>query len=292
MKTKVAFIGLGVMGFPMAGYLAGSGYDVTVFNRTASKAEKWRDTYRGKVANTPAEAADNAEFVFACVGNDDDVRAISYGGDGVLASLSKDAVFIDHTTTSAKLARELAEKAARLNAHFVDAPVSGGQAGAEKGILTIMCGGEQGVYKRAKPLLECYARHTQLLGPNGSGQICKMVNQICVAGVIQGLSEALHFAEQAGMDSHEVINVISRGAAQSWQMENRHETMINGEFDFGFAVDWMRKDLDICLEEAKKVNAKLPVTRQVNEYYKEIQAMNGGRWDTSALIHRLRTRVD
>jgi 3-hydroxyisobutyrate dehydrogenase-like beta-hydroxyacid dehydrogenase len=282
--ANVAFIGLGVMGYPMAGHLAKAGYSTCVYNRTLSKAEQWCKDYSGSFAATPREAAEDADFVFVCVGNDDDLRSVIYGDDGVLAGIKDDAILVDHTTASADVAREIAGKA---SVAFLDAPVSGGQAGAENGVLTVMMGGEQSSYERVKPVIMSYARAAELLGPVGSGQLTKMVNQICIAGLVQGLSEGLNFAQKAGLDGAKVVDVISKGAAGSWQMENRGLTMLKDEFDFGFAVDWMRKDLAICIEESKRNGAKLPITEIVNDYYGEIQQMGGGRWDTSSLIRRL-----
>jgi 3-hydroxyisobutyrate dehydrogenase-like beta-hydroxyacid dehydrogenase len=283
-KEKVAFIGLGVMGYPMAGHLANAGFQTTVYNRTTAKAEKWCKDYTGSWAKTPREAAEGADFVFICVGNDDDLRSVVYGDDGVLAGIGDGAVLVDHTTASANVAREISEKA---QVPFLDAPVSGGQAGAENGVLTVMVGGEQAAFDKAEPVIKSYARAVELLGPSGAGQLTKMVNQICIAGLVQGLSEGLDFALRSGLDGAKVVDVISKGAAGSWQMENRGYTMLKDEFEFGFAVDWMRKDLDICIEEAKKNGAALPITRIVNDYYAEIQAMGGGRWDTSSLFRRL-----
>ena len=286
--TDVAFIGLGVMGYPMAGHLTAAGHRVTVYNRTVEKAEKWVAEYGGKLAATPREAAVNADFIFSCVGNDDDLCAVIEGDDGALAGMTKGAILIDHTTTSANVARELAEACAAQGCAMLDAPVSGGEAGAVNGVLTVMIGGEQAVYDNAAPLIDCFARARRLMGPSGAGQLTKMVNQICIGGLLQGLSEALYFAENADLDGRAVIDVISKGAAQSWQMENRYETMIDDEFDFGFAVDWMVKDLKICLDEATQNGISLPVTEIVKTYYEELQTMNGGRWDTSSLIRRLR----
>jgi 3-hydroxyisobutyrate dehydrogenase-like beta-hydroxyacid dehydrogenase len=283
-KEKVAFIGLGVMGYPMAGHLANAGFQTTVYNRTTAKAEKWCKDYTGSWAKTPREAAEGADFVFICVGNDDDLRSVVYGDDGVLAGIGDGAVLVDHTTASANVAREISEKA---QVPFLDAPVSGGQAGAENGVLTVMVGGEQAAFDKAEPVIKSYARAVELLGPSGAGQLTKMVNQICIAGLVQGLSEGLDFALRSGLDGAKVVDVISKGAAGSWQMENRGYTMLKDEFEFGFAVDWMRKDLDICIEEAEKNGAALPITRIVNDYYAEIQAMGGGRWDTSSLFRRL-----
>jgi 3-hydroxyisobutyrate dehydrogenase-like beta-hydroxyacid dehydrogenase len=285
--AKVAFLGLGVMGFPMAGHLAARGHDVAVWNRTASKAEAWAKRHKGRKAASPAEAARGAEFVMACVGNDDDLRAVCTGPDGAFAGMTPGAVFVDHTTVSAKITRKLATQAARTGIVFVDAPVSGGQAGAENGQLSIMCGGDPADYARAEPVMAAYARICRLIGPSGAGQLAKMVNQICIAGLMQGLSEALAFGQKAGLDGEKVVEVISQGAAGSWQMVNRHKTMLKGEFDFGFAVDWMRKDLGICLETADEIGARLPVTALVDQFYKDVQLMGGGRNDTSSLIRRL-----
>ncbi len=284
MGFKVSFIGLGVMGYPMAGYLAKAGHEVTVYNRTATTAQRWIDDYPGAAAVTPKAAAEGADFVFCCVGNDDDLRAVTMGEAGAFAGMKPGAVFIDHTTTSADVARELNEKAGQLGFAFIDAPVSGGQAGAENGQLTVMIGGDEEAVATAAPLIDCYARMQARLGDSGAGQLAKMVNQICIAGLVQGLSEALHFADQAGLDASSVVDVISKGAAQSWQMENRASTMIDGEFDFGFAVDWMRKDLGYVLSEARNNGAHLPVTALVDQFYSEVQAKGGGRWDTSSLI--------
>jgi 3-hydroxyisobutyrate dehydrogenase-like beta-hydroxyacid dehydrogenase len=284
---KVAFVGLGVMGYPMAGYLVNAGHEVTVFNRTTSKADGWVDQYGGSRADTPSAAASNAEIVFCCVGNDDDVRAVILGDDGVLSGISDGSVIVDHTTASATVAREVYEAAAARNIGFLDAPLSGGQAGAENGQLTIMIGGDANVYQRALPVMDCYAKACTLVGPVGSGQLAKMVNQICIAGVVQGLSEGLHFAKRVGLDPAKVIGAISKGAAQSWQMENRWETMIRNEFEFGFAVEWMRKDLKIALEEAERNGARLDMTKLVDGYYAEVQELGGNRWDTSSLIARL-----
>ena len=284
-KEKVAFIGLGVMGYPMAGHLANAGYVTTVYNRTTAKAEQWCKDYQGSLATTPRQAVAGAEFVFICVGNDDDLRSVVYGEDGVLAGIGSSAILVDHTTASANVAREISEKA---QVPFLDAPVSGGQAGAENGVLTVMVGGEQPAFDIAKPVIMSYARAAELLGSAGAGQLTKMVNQICIAGLVQGLSEGLDFAQRSGLDGAKVVDVISKGAAGSWQMENRGYTMLKDEFDFGFAVDWMRKDLGMCIEESGKNGAALPVTRMVNDYYGEIQEMGGGRWDTSSLIRRLK----
>jgi 3-hydroxyisobutyrate dehydrogenase-like beta-hydroxyacid dehydrogenase len=272
------------MGYPMAGYLARAGHEVTVYNRTADKAERWKSEYGGSSADTPAAAAEGADFVFCCVGNDDDLRSVTIAEDGAFESMKGDSVFIDHTTTSAKVARELHEKAARLGFSFIDAPVSGGQAGAENGQLTVMIGGDEDAVAKAAPLIDCFAKMQARLGDSGAGQLSKMVNQICIAGLVQGLAEALHFSSRAGLDSKAVIDVISQGAAQSWQMDNRASTMIEGEFNFGFAVDWMRKDLGYVLNEARANGAHLPVTALVDQFYSEVQALGGRRWDTSSLI--------
>ena len=285
--AKTAFIGLGVMGFPMAGHLKAKGHEVTVYNRTAARAEAWIAKHGGKHGATPAEAARGADFVFVCVGNDHDVRSVLYGPTGALAGLGRGAVLVDHTTASAELAREIAEKAQGQGVHFLDAPVSGGQAGAEKGMLTVMVGGEGDAFDRTKPVIDSYARACVLMGAHGSGQLAKMVNQICIAGLLQGLSEGMNFAARAGLDGAKLIETISKGAAQSWQMENRAHTMLAGKFDFGFAVDWMRKDLSICLAEAKRNGARLPATALVDQFYAQVQARGGGRWDTSSLMHLL-----
>ena len=284
---RVAFVGLGVMGYPMAGYLAKAGHDVTVYNRTKEKAASWAAEYAGVVANTPASAATNSEIVFCCVGDDPDVRAVILGGDGVLEGIGDGAVIVDHTTASATVAREVYEAAREKNVGFLDAPLSGGQAGAESGQLAIMVGGDADVYERVLPVMQCYAKACTLIGPVGSGQLAKMANQICIAGVVQGLSEALHFVKRAGLDPAAVIGAISKGAAQSWQMENRWETMIANEFEYGFAVEWMRKDLRIALEEARSNGATLQMTELVDGFYKEVQDLGGNRWDTSSLIARL-----
>ena len=287
MGEKVAFLGLGVMGYPMAGHLVKAGHEVTVYNRTSKRADAWVAEFGGRAAKTPREAAAGASFVFACVGNDDDVRAVTLGVDGAFAGMAKGAILVDHTTASASLARELAEAAKDAGLGFVDAPISGGQAGAENGVLTVMAGGPEADYARAEPVIDAYARAVRLMGPAGSGQLTKMVNQICIAGVVEGLSEGIHFAQRAGLDPAAVIDVISKGAAQSWQMENRCKTMIAGEFNHGFAVDWMRKDLAICLNEARNNGAHLPVAALVDQFYSEVQAMGGNRWDTSSLVARL-----
>ena len=285
--SKIAFLGLGVMGFPMAGHLAAAGHEVTVYNRTAAKAEGWTAKHKGKRAPTPAAAAAGAEIVCTCVGNDDDLRHVALGADGALAGMVKGAVLVDHTTASADVARELAAEAQKRGLGFLDAPVSGGQAGAEKGQLTIMVGGDGATFARAEPVIKVYAKALTLMGPTGAGQLTKMVNQICIAGLLQGLSEGFNFALKAGLDTDKVLAVISKGAAQSWQMDNRAPTMVQGKFDFGFAVDWMRKDLGICVAEAKRNKARLPVTALVDQFYAQVQARGGGRWDTSSLMHLL-----
>ena len=285
--AKVAFLGLGVMGGPMAGHLAAKGHDVTVYNRTFAKAEGWTKQHKGKAAKTPREAAQGAELVFCCVGNDDDLRSVTLGADGAFAGMGGGAIFVDHTTASADVARELAEAAKAIGVAFIDAPVSGGQAGAQNGALTVMCGGEAPAYAKAEPVIAAFARQCRLMGASGAGQLTKMVNQICIAGLVQGLAEGLHFAMRAGLDPNAVVEVISKGAAQSWQMENRHKTMAQGKFDFGFAVDWMRKDLGICLDEARRNGAQLPVAALVDQFYADVQSMGGNRWDTSSLIARL-----
>ncbi len=286
--SKIAWIGLGVMGFPMAGHIrTKGGVDLTVYNRTRAKADQWAAKFGGKAAATPAEAAQDADFVFACVGNDDDLRAVTTGKDGAFETLKSGAVFIDNTTASADVARELYAAARAKGAGFLDAPVSGGQAGAENGALTVMVGGDEADFAKAEPVIAHYARAVKLLGPAGAGQLTKMVNQICIAGLVQGLSEGIHFAQKAGLDVEAVIDTISKGAAQSWQMDNRWETMNGGKFEFGFAVDWMRKDLSICLGEARRNGAHLPVAALVDQFYSEIQKMGGNRWDTSSLIARL-----
>ena len=284
---KIAFLGLGVMGYHMAGHLAKAGHDVTVYNRTGSKAVRWLEEFAGKIAATPAEAATGNELVFACVGNDDDVRSVTVGADGAFEGMSSGAVFVDHTTASADVAQELAAVAAERGLGFMDAPVSGGEAGAVNGVLTVMVGGDQAEFDRCRDVIDAYARAVTLLGPVGSGQLTKMANQICIAGVVQGLSEALNLAQRSGLDAKLVLDVISKGAAQSWQMENRGSTMVDDEFDFGFAVDWMRKDLDICLAQGHRVGALLPLTALVNEFYARVQARGGGRWDTSSLMRLL-----
>jgi 3-hydroxyisobutyrate dehydrogenase len=283
--AKVAFVGLGVMGYPMAGHLKGKGgHDVTVFNRTAAKAEKWVAQYGGKSAPTPKAAAQGQDFVMACVGNDNDLRQVMLGEDGIFAGVRAGAIVVDHTTASAEIARELNAEAKKRGFDFIDAPVSGGQAGAENGVLTVMCGGDPSAFAPAEKVIAAYARTCNLMGASGSGQLAKMVNQICIAGIVQGLAEALHFAMQAGLDIEKLIATISKGAAQSWQMEHRYKTMVAGKFDFGFAVDWMRKDLAICLNEARRNGAHLPVSALVDQFYSEVQTMGGRRWDTSSLI--------
>ena len=288
MSCNVAFIGLGVMGYPMAGYISKGGHNVTVFNRTKTKAEKWIKEYKGKMADTPAEAAKDAEYVFTCVGNDNDLREVTFGENGIFKTIKKDAVYIDNTTASATIAREIYDYAKKNNFGFLDAPVSGGQAGAENGALTVMIGGDQTDYDKASPIIDCYSKKMKLLGKAGSGQLAKMVNQICIAGLVQGLSEGINFGMKAGLNMEDVIEVISKGAAQSWQMENRYKTMIDDKFDFGFAVDWMRKDLKIAMDEAKNNGSLLPVTELVDKYYGEVQELGGNRWDTSSLIKRFR----
>ena len=285
--VKAAFLGLGVMGYPMARHLAAKGHDVTVYNRTTAKAEKWVSEHGGKLAKTPAEVARGQDVVFACVGNDNDLREVTLGADGAFQGVAKGAIFVDHTTASAGIARELYAAAEADGFGFLDAPVSGGQAGAENGQLTVMVGGDQVVFDRAQPVIMSFAKAARLLGPSGAGQLAKMMNQICIAGVVQGLAEAVHFGKKAGMDIEAVIDVISKGAAQSWQMENRYKTMNAGKFDFGFAVDWMRKDLSIALAEARANGSKLPLTALVDQFYADVQAMGGNRWDTSSLIARL-----
>ncbi|GIL06710.1 MAG: oxidoreductase [Betaproteobacteria bacterium] len=285
---KVAFVGLGVMGYPMAGHLARAGHHVTVFNRTIKKAERWVDEYGGNFAGTPREAAAGAQIVFCCVGNDDDLRSVVLGADGAFAGMANDAVFVDNTTASAAIARELHGEARKRGLHFVDAPVSGGQAGAVNGMLTVMCGGDAAAFERIQPVAMAYAKAVTLIGPSGAGQLAKMVNQLCIAGLVQGLSEGINFGLAAGLDMKLVLQVIGKGAAQSWQMDNRGTTMVDDKFDFGFAVDWMRKDLGLCLDEARRNGAPLPVAALVDQFYADVQAMGGGRWDTSSLIRRLR----
>ena len=290
MNFKVSFIGLGVMGYPMAGYISKAGHDVTVYNRTKSKAEKWIKQYKGQVADTPEDAAKDSDFVFSCVGNDNDLKEVAIGKKGIFNSIKKGAVYIDNTTASATIARELYKNAKNHGFGFLDAPVSGGQAGAENGALTVMVGGDKKDFDKAKNVIDCYSKKVKLMGPAGNGQLTKMVNQICIAGVVQGLSEAINFGMNAGLNMVDVIEVISKGAAQSWQMENRHKTMIEDKFDYGFAVDWMRKDLKIAMDEAKKNNSPLPITKIIDEYYAEVQKIGGNRWDTSSLIRRFRKK--
>ena len=288
MSCNVAFIGLGVMGFPMAGYISKGGHNVTVYNRTASKADKWLSEYKGQKADTPAKAAAGADFIFTCVGNDKDLREVTFGETGIFKTIKKGAVYIDNTTASATIAREIYDYSKKNNFGFLDAPVSGGQAGAENGALTVMIGGDEKDFEKAKDKIDCYSKKMKLLGKSGSGQLAKMVNQICIAGLVQGLSEAINFGMKAGLNMEDVIEVISKGAAQSWQMENRYKTMIDDKFDFGFAVDWMRKDLKIAMDEAKNNGSLLPITELVDQYYEEVQKMGGNRWDTSSLIKRFR----
>ena len=290
MSCKVSFIGLGVMGYPMAGYISKAGHNVTVYNRTKSKAEKWIKEYKGKIAETPEDAAKDSDFVFTCVGNDDDLKEVSIGKKGIFNTIKKNSVYIDNTTASAKVAKEFYLIAKDQGVGFLDAPVSGGQAGAEKGALTVMVGGDKEIFEKALPIINCYSKKVKLLGPSGNGQLAKMVNQICIAGLVQGLSEAINFGLNAGLKMDDVIEVISKGAAQSWQMDNRYKTMIEDKFEFGFAVDWMRKDLKIALDEAKKNNSPLPIAKIVDGYYEEIQKMGGNRWDTSSLIRRFRKK--
>ncbi len=288
MTCNVAFIGLGVMGYPMAGYISKAGHNVTVFNRTGSKADKWIKQYKGTKADTPAKAAENADYILTCVGNDNDLREVTFGENGIFKTIKKDAVYIDNTTASATIAREIYDYAKKNGFAFLDAPVSGGQAGAENGALTVMIGGDKEDYDKANHIIDCYSKKMKLLGKAGSGQLAKMVNQICIGGLVQALSEAINFGMNAGLKMEDVIEVISKGAAQSWQMENRYKTMIDDKFEFGFAVDWMRKDLKIALEEAKKNNSPLPITEVIDKYYAEVQGMGGNRWDTSSLIRRFR----
>jgi 3-hydroxyisobutyrate dehydrogenase len=290
MSCKVSFIGLGVMGYPMAGYISKAGHNVTVYNRTAAKADKWISEYKGSKADTPAKAADGAEYIFTCVGNDNDLREVTFGNNGIFKTIKKGAIYIDNTTASATIAREIYNYSKKNDFGFLDAPVSGGQAGAENGALTVMIGGDQDNFDKAKDKIDCYSKKMKLLGGAGSGQLAKMVNQICIAGLVQGLSEGINFGMKAGLNMEDVIEVISKGAAQSWQMDNRYKTMIEDKFSFGFAVDWMRKDLKIALEEAKKNNSLLPVTGIVDKYYGEVQEMGGNRWDTSSLIKRFRKK--
>jgi 3-hydroxyisobutyrate dehydrogenase len=288
MSCNVAFIGLGVMGYPMAGYISKGGHNVTVYNRTSSKADKWIAEYKGSKADTPAKAAEGADFVFTCVGNDNDLREVTFGENGIFRTIKKNAIYVDNTTASATISREIYEYAKKNEFGSLDAPVSGGQAGAENGALTVMIGGDQSDFDKAKDKIECYSKKMKLLGDAGSGQLAKMVNQICIAGLVQGLSEGINFGMKAGLNMEDVIEVISKGAAQSWQMENRYKTMIDDKFDFGFAVDWMRKDLKIAMDEAKNNDSLLPVTELVDKYYGEVQELGGNRWDTSSLIKRFR----
>jgi len=288
MSCNVTFIGLGVMGYPMAGYISKGGHNVTVFNRTKSKAEKWIGEYKGKMAETPADAAKDAEYIFTCVGNDNDLREVTFGDKGAFKTIKKGAVYIDNTTASATIAREIYDYAKKNGFGALDAPVSGGQAGAENGALTVMIGGDQADFDKAKDKIDCYSKKMKLLGKAGCGQLAKMVNQICIAGLVQGLSEGINFGMKAGLNMEDVIEVISKGAAQSWQMENRYKTMIDDKFDFGFAVDWMRKDLKIAMDEAKNNGSLLPVTELVDKFYGEVQGLGGNRWDTSSLIKRFR----
>jgi len=285
---KVAFIGLGVMGYPMAGHLVNAGFQTSVYNRSTEKALKWQTEFSGNVGHTPKEASQGCDIVFCCVGNDDDVRSVVYGDEGILAGLKEGAILVDHTTASAELAIELADACKEKGCGFIDAPVSGGQAGAENGVLTVMCGGREHDFSKVAPVMDAYARFTQLMGDVGAGQLAKMVNQICIAGVVQGLAEGFNFAEKVGLDPDKLVETISKGAAGSWQMENRYKTMFAGEYDFGFAVDWMRKDLSIAFEQAKKHDVPLPMTTMVDGYYQEVQAMGGNRWDTSSLIARFK----
>ena len=286
--NNLAFIGLGVMGFPMAGHLAKAGHNVTVYNRSSDKAKKWQSEYNGKIAVSPAEAAEGADFIMCCVGNDDDLREVTIGRDGAFSKIGQGSIFVDHTTVSTRVTKELVDLATQKEFDFIDAPISGGQAGAENGMLSIMCGGDQQAFRKVKPILEIYSKVCKRIGGSGAGQQTKMCNQIAIAGLVQGLSEALYFAEKAGLDGRDVVEVISQGAAGSWQMDNRFETMLDNQFNHGFAVDWMRKDLKICLEASDQIGASLPVTALVNQFYKDVQNMGGGRWDTSSLIARLR----
>ena len=290
MSYKVAFIGLGVMGDPMAGYISKAGHNVTVYNRTTSKADKWISEYKGSKADTPAKAADDADYIFTCVGNDNDLREVTFGDNGIFKTIKKNTIYIDNTTASANIAREIYDYSKKNSFGFLDAPVSGGQAGAENGALTVMIGGDQEHFDKAKDKIDCYSKKMKLLGGPGSGQLAKMVNQICIAGLVQGLSEGINFGMKAGLNMEDVIEVISKGAAQSWQMDNRYKTMIEDKYNFGFAVDWMRKDLKIALEEAKKNNSSLPITEIIDKFYSEVQNMGGNRWDTSSLIRRLRKK--
>ncbi len=290
MTCNVAFIGLGVMGYPMAGYISKAGHNVTVFNRTKSKAEKWIDEYKGKMAETPAEAAKDAEYIFTCVGNDNDLREVSMGENGLYNTAKKGSVYIDNSTVSAEICRELYKTAKDKDFDFLDAPISGGQPGAESGKLTVMVGGDEKIFSKAKPIIDCYSQKVNLIGPSGSGQLTKMMNQMCIAGAVQGLSEAINFGINAGLDMDKVMDTISKGAAQSWQMENRYRSMTDNKFDFGFAVDWMRKDLAIVIEEAKRNGSPIPVTEIVDGYYAKVQEMGGNRWDNSSLIALLKKK--
>ena len=290
MTCNVAFIGLGVMGYPMAGYISKAGHNVTVFNRTSAKAEKWISEYKGKMASTPKEAADGADFIFTCVGNDNDLKEVSLGEHGLFHSTKEGAIYIDNSTVSAEISRELYKSAKEKGFAFLDAPISGGQSGAEGGILTVMVGGDKEAFNKAEPVIDCYSKKVKLIGPSGSGQLTKMMNQMCIAGVVQGLSEAINFGINAGLDIDKVMETISKGAAQSWQMENRYKTMVVDKFDYGFAVDWMRKDLKIVIEEAKRNGSPVPITEIVDEYYADVQKMGGNRWDSSSLIARLKKK--
>ena len=290
MSFKVSFIGLGVMGYPMAGFISKGGHVVTVYNRTKAKADKWVSEYKGKVANTPAEAAKDSDFIFTCVGNDDDLREVTIGKDGLFHTAKKDCIYIDNTTASAEVARELYKEAKNKEFYFLDAPVSGGQAGAESGKLTVMIGGDESAFKKAEPVIACYSQKAKLLGKSGSGQLTKMMNQMCIAGAVQGLAEALNFGINAGLNMKDVIETISKGAAQSWQMENRSETMVADKFDYGFAVDWMRKDLKIAMEEAKRNGSPVPITTLIDGFYAEVQKIGGNRWDSSSLIALLKKK--
>ena len=287
MNTKIGFVGLGVMGYPMAGWLSKAGHAVTVYNRTVTVAEKWKAEFVGDIANTPGEAAENADIVFICVGNDNDVLAVTMGGEGILSMIKPGSILVDHTTTSANLARNLGHEAMQRQCGFIDAPVSGGQQGAEGGQLTVMCGGSENDFSKIESVVGCFSKAVTLMGPTGSGQLCKMVNQICIAGLVQGLAEGLNFAHRAGLDAHQVVDVISKGAAQSWQMENRYKTMLSGDYEHGFAVEWMRKDLSFALQEAKTNGSALPIAQLVDQYYAEVEALGGSRWDTSSLLARL-----
>jgi len=290
MSCKVSFIGLGVMGYPMAGFISKGGHDVTVYNRTKAKAEKWVTEYKGKTANTPAEAAKDSDYIFTCVGNDNDLREVTIGKDGLFNTAKKDSIYVDNTTASAEVARELYKEAKNKGFHFLDAPVSGGQAGAESGKLTVMIGGDETAFKKAEPVIACYSQKAKLLGKSGSGQLTKMMNQMCIAGAVQGLAEALNFGINAGLNMDDVVETISKGAAQSWQMENRSKTMVADKFDYGFAVDWMRKDLKIAMEEAKRNGSPVPITTLIDGFYSEVQKMGGNRWDSSSLIALLKKK--